>query len=309
MEGSRRRFLKASGAVVGTGLLGASAGCTGILGGGGGGGGSGLTAHTDWYFEPGAIADTDHHTISYQGTMEIANNEDQFDSDYYDDTEQSFEDSYEYLGLDFDEVESRTYFGGFLATLLSGYTVDRSEIVESLEDNDYEDDDEYEGVQVFLGPNESRAVGVTNNEIVVTSGSWNTDDEAIDVLETAVDTYNGEEDRYVDENENFAALTSRLNGGTFGFAATHEETEETDAPNGRFEGAVAQGSASDVKGETMDIQAIYLFDSADDIDMGDVEDYRDESDSFDDIDDVSLNRSGRSVIISGTMDTDDYGTN
>lgn len=308
MEESRRRFLKTSGAVVGTGILGASAGCTGILGGGGGGG-SGLSAHTDWFYEPGMIQDTDHHAISYQANVEIVNYEDEFDSDYYDSTEESFESSYEFLDLDFDEVESQTSFGGFLATLLSGYQVNRSEVVESLEDNDYEDDDEYEGVQVFLGPNESRAVGLTNNEILVTSGSWSTDDEAIDVLETAVDTYNGEEARYVDENEDFAAVTSQLSGGTFDYATTHEETEETNAENGQFEGAVARGSSESVNGETMDVQAVIVFDDADDIDMGDVEDFRDDSDTFDDIDDVSLNSSGRSVIITGTMDTDDYGTN
>jgi len=308
MEGSRRRFLKSSGALVGASMLGASAGCTGILGGGGGGG-SGLSAQTDWYYEPGAVQDSDHYAVSYQNNLEIVDNEDQFDSDVYDDLENNFESTYEYLGLDFDEVESRTYFGGFLAQLLSGYQVDQSEVVESLEDAEYDDDDEYEGYQVFLGPNEVQAVGLTNNDIVVAGSAWNSDAEAQDVLETTIDTYNGDEDRYADENEQFATLTSQLDGGAFDYATTHEETEETSAENGEFEGAVARGSSQSVDGETMSAQAVIVFDSADDIDTGDVEDWMDAEGSFDEIDDLSFSTSGRSVEVTGTMDTDDYGTN
>lgn len=305
MEQSRRRFLEAGGVLVGTGILGTSAGCIGILGGGGGGGGT-FGDNADWFYEPGTIQDSDHYSVSFRATPDVVDNEDEFDSETYDSLKDNFESSYEFLGLDFEDVESQTGFGGYLATLLSGYQVDRSAVVGSLADNDYQKDGEYGGVEVFLGPNESQAIGLTDDEILVTSGSWNTDNEAIDVLEAAVDTYNGDEDRYVDENDDFAEVTSQLDSGTFTYAATQEEVEETDAENGQFEGAVALGSAQTVDGETMDNQAVVVFSDEEYIDTDEIEDWTDDEDTFGDVDDIAIDTSGRSVVITGTTDTAEY---
>ncbi|GAB3689351.1 hypothetical protein GCM10028857_24580 [Salinarchaeum chitinilyticum] len=168
MEGSRRRFLKASGAVVGTGLLGASAGCTGILGGGGGGGGGAIPgSYVDWQYAPGEIRDTDHYSFSAMAPIEVDEYEDSFDEEFFDSTEQTFESQYEFLDIDFDEIETTLSFDGNTAQVLLGYTADREDVTEALEDNEFEEGDEYEGYQQFVGPNQQRAVGIDDSDIVI----------------------------------------------------------------------------------------------------------------------------------------------
>lgn len=438
MEESRRRFLKTSGAVVGTSILGASAGCTGILGGGGGGGGAIPGSYTDWQYAPGEIRDTDHYSFSGMAPIEIDEYEDGFDDDVFEGMEANFESSYEFLDLDFDEVETTLSFDGSTAQVLMGYTVDREDVADELEDNDFEEGEEYEGYQQFVGPNEQRAVGINDSDIVIgrstamTGGtdnpiegdgqsgseqdlreisygeSWqgqidqqdpeysglyhnepvtfeatagdiitivmeateadpylnldNPDGSEVDsdggfsgtarleevelqqsgqytinaqtyssgettpytltltlvgtpvdpttVVEAIVDTYNGEGSWYVDDSEAFSELTSTLTAGTVVSGRTFEETEETAAENGQFEGAVARGSSTTINGETSEVEWVITFDDADDIDTGDVEDWTEDSEdeTFDDVDAISVGTSGRSAVVTGTIDTDDIGT-
>lgn len=336
-EPSRRRFLEASGVLVGAGAFGSFAGCIDTGGGGSGDGGSdstgddgsdeegedsdgedtengdeseengGAQSYSSWLYEPGIHLDSDHYAVSYRANAEIASYQDEFDGDVYDNMAENFESSYEFLALDFDEVESETTFGGYLAAVLNGYQVERSSIVSSLEDEEYEDDGEYEGFQVFLAPDESQAVGLTNEEILLTSSSFDGDAEALEVLETAVDTHNGDENRYVEEHTAFAELMDQLNAGSVVFARTSEETEETDVENGQFEGVVASGSAQLVTGDTMQVQVVMVFDSAEDIDTDDIEEWT-ETATFDAITDTAVSTSGRSAVVTGTTNTDEYGT-
>ncbi|WP_248517401.1 twin-arginine translocation signal domain-containing protein [Salinarchaeum laminariae] len=168
MAESRRRFLKSSGALVGTGILASAAGCTGILGGGGGGGGGAIPgSYTNWQYAPGTIRDTDNYFFNGIAPIEINEYEDSFDEEWFDTTEAEVESQYELLDIDFDEVETVMSFDGSTAQVLLGYEAEREDVTDALEENEFEEGEEYEGYQMFVGPNEQRAVALDDSDIVI----------------------------------------------------------------------------------------------------------------------------------------------
>ncbi len=172
MVRSRREFLKTSSALAAVGLTTGMAGCSDlpIPGDGGDGGGPGGTGGGDfanWFYPADTIRDADHYGFSGFGGVGIAENEDEFDEATFSAYESGFDDQFGFLGVDFDEVEFAMTFDSGTASVLTGYEADREEVVEELEDEDFEEDDEYEDRTVMVGPDEQVAVGVGDDDIVV----------------------------------------------------------------------------------------------------------------------------------------------
>jgi len=163
MQQSRRTFLKTSGAVAATGVTLGTAGCSSLpfLGGDGGG------QFANWFYPPGQFGDADHYSFRRTPPLTIADNEDEFDEETLQTYEDAFESRYSFLDVDFDEVESETQFAGDTVAVLSDYEPPQEDVVDALEDGGFESETEHEGYELFLGENETRAVAIDGNDIVV----------------------------------------------------------------------------------------------------------------------------------------------
>ncbi|AQL43672.1 hypothetical protein BV210_13600 [Halorientalis sp. IM1011] len=299
-EITRRDALKAGAATAG---LTALSGCNAIedaipfIGG---------VNYTDWAFEPGTVTDADHLTISYLDYGTVVENESEFDSDYYEESFESNEDSFPLsaVNLDVEDVSVRVGVSGYGGMFEADYNQD--DVASHLGDEDYDEDTTHEGYTIYLGSDENQAVGIDGNRIVHGSSGFLTDANPVDIVETLIDTAKGDENRYVDDSQPFADLSDELGTTTILLASTQDAPDETDAENGQFEGNVASGFSSSVDGQTTAVKVVFVFENESDVDMGDIETYAD-TDSFDNLNDVSTNRNGNRAIISGTVDTDELG--
>lgn len=293
---TRRQALKMGG-ILGVGAL---AGCIGEVPLAR----SGIATSVDWLYEPGTIRDEDHYWVSFVEPPTFVDNEDDFDEEVYD-TIEATEDQYSVLDLDIEEIDSVLRFDRN-AVLTGQY--DTENVIDELDDADFdEEDDDYEGYRIFLSPDDHRGVGVSSDSLIVARvGSHDDGDE---VVETIVDTRIGEEDRYVDEEEDFATLTDTLSPAAVQYGHTFPERDGTDVERGRFDEAVANGYSVQVDGESTRLEAVIVFDSANDIDVDDIEDWIDENDRsdeiFDDVEDIGVDTNGRTAVVSGRIDTDD----
>ena len=286
-ELSRRAAIKLGAATAGVGAMGGLAGCSSIpfIGGGSG--------YTNWLAEPGVIGDSDYYRFSWTDAAAVRNNEDEFDEDIYDGYESSNEEQLDWAGLDYDDVNT---FLSFQGVTVVDASFNRDDVADELEDDDFEDDTDHEGYTIYLGNNEFRAVGVSGNDLVY--GRRNSENDAVEVVEAAIDTNNGNEDRYVDENDDFNELTSNLSTGTFTSGGTFDSDSDQ----------VASGRTLSVNGETSSVEAISVFDEADDLEGDDVDDLQEQGEESNDVENFSANKSGRVLTVSYDVDTDEIGT-
>jgi len=298
---TRRSVLRTGAAASSVAALGGLAGCSSVPFVGGGG-----ASFSQWLYAPDAIGDSEHYFFNYTDDQTVRNNEDNFDSDFFDRQESSEDDwPLSQMDVDYDEVTNSLGLG--TGGVING-SFNKEDVVDALDDNDFDDeDDDYSGYAIYQ-KNDQRAVGVTGGQAVYTQAGFSGGDvEVVDAVEAIIDTSNGEEDRYADENEDMQALLNQIGGGTFAFGRTQEEADETNTDRSQFEGQVGFGVDATVNGETTSFTYALVFDDADGAEDADIEDWADDSENFEDIDDVSVNQNGRTVVVSGQGDTDEYG--
>lgn len=292
---TRRRLVKAG---VGLAALGATgtAGCTSpqsLIGGGG---------YTQWLHEPGTVSEADDYDLTFVDTKNLVNNEEEFPEGLYDDFETYVEETTNIVDLDADEV------AGYLETnvsrvLLGSFDVD--DVGDELEDEGYDDDGDHEGFELFVREDAytPQAVGVSGNAVVVV-----TRPDAVDAVEDLVDVSKGD-DRYVEENDEMKLLTNKLGSGMLVSGRTHEERDDTDVYAGQFDHQLASGERVRVEGSTTKHRWVRVLEEADDVDMDEVEEWVDEADddgeTFDGYEDINLSKSGRAIVVDGTIDTDE----
>jgi len=224
---------------------------------------------------------------------QVRNNEDNFDSDTYDRYENRNEDRLDLAGLDFEDVNT---FLGFQSVTVVDASFNQSDVTDELEDNDFEEDTDHEGYTIFLHENEYQAVGVSGGALVY--GRENGENDAVEVIEAAVNTKKGNEDRYESENEDFDELTSTMSTGTF----MNGRTMDTDSDQ------VAAGASLSVNGSTSTIETVSVFEDADAIDQDQVDQYEEDAEDADNIENFSTSTNGRVLTISYDVDTDIIGT-
>lgn len=293
---TRRRVLRTGAATAGLLATSSLAGC-GILGGGGG-------AYSEWLPAPDEIESGDHSTFTLRKPKSIAENEDNFDEELFDRVESDFD----VIDADFDEITSA--FGmGPMAVFEGEY--EESAVIEQLEDDSdgtYEEDDEVSGYKVFIpedADNPAEAFGVSGSTVVRTRQSGN--DDAVDILETVLETKNGEGTRYTEDNEDFGKLADELGSGTFVVGGSQEEIDDGNPASGSFDNQVAAGARLQVNGETTDAKYVRVLEEADDYDDGDVEDWIEDTleERDAELQEPSQSTSGRAVVVTGTIDTDE----
>ena len=299
-EKTRRDVLKMGVATGSLAVVGSLAGCNGSVGGGG-------VGYRRWLYAPGAVGDSDHYSFTVTDHRDIRDNEDEL-GDLYD-LFASQEDSFplSQMGVDYDEMNRN--IAPENGTVIMG-SFNESDVVSELEDNDnYEEEDDYEGYTVFSTTGQgtaNRVIGVNRRTAVAARSGLLGNANPQDVVETLIDTDDGSEDRYASDNEDMRVVINRVGNGSIVNGSTQEETEETDAENGEFEGQVASGGRIRINGETMRRKQVLVFDSRDDVNTSDIEDWT-ETDDFEDVDDISVSQNGRRVAITGETDTDDFG--
>jgi hypothetical protein len=312
-ETTRRTVLKSGAATAGLLAAGSLSGCSSIpfLGGGAG--------YTEWVPAPAEYKDTESLTFGYSNPKTIADNEDNFDEDTYENYEQQ---EIRNIGVDFDEMTFRLGTGEY-AVVDGDY--EESDVVDELESDgeetsEFEEDgeegeftiyvpvDSGDTVPLAFAVNGTRVVRGTNLSSAPVGLTPKGDTDAVGVLETVIDTQAGNTARFTDESEGFSILTDELGETTLVSGQFRGEAIEDGNPEaGSFEGALGGGVAITVNGEQSDVKFVTVFENEGDADQGDLEDYVDESldDQYDPNGEPAYDTGGRTGIIEFTFDTDE----
>lgn len=296
---TRRSVLRRAGTAVGAGALASVAGCVDSLPGLGSGG----TSYETWLPEPDTVTSGDHSSFWFLDTATFESNEDELDDSMVD-TLESIEQVWQPVGVDWDETSTILLLDNVVPVVEADFETE--DVVDDLEDEDFDEDDEYEGYRLFERDTRGFAVG---NGRLIAIGQFIRSEDPIDDLEAIIDVNNGEEDRYVDEVEEMSVLVDELGNGTSINGRTLDAPDEPAPEQGVFDEMVAEGHASSINGETADETYVIVYDSEDDVDLDDLEDWVDENDGsdqqFDDLDDIEYTQKGRKGVITGTLDTDE----
>lgn len=298
-EIDRRTALRAGSGLLAAGLVGSTAGCLDALpipnplGGGG---------YANWFYEPGTVRSRDHYDFARLEPIAMDDAEDEFDADLFGQFESFVEANTNVVDLDFDEVGTYINFADSLVIEGEYATED---VIDELEDVDFESETEHEGYEIFLRSGE--AWGVSDANLV--RGQATSLLSADDVVEETIDTQAGEVDRYREDVDGMETLVGRLGSATIVLGGTNEPVETS----GAFEDMIAAGVAVDVNGDRSTLKRVLVWEEADDYDVEDLEDWLDDYDGsgepFDDVDDPTVNTEGNAVVMKGKLDTDDLGFN
>ena len=296
---TRRRLLKQSGYVAGTATLVGLGGCIGPAGAPiGTQPAQSSGAFHQWVPEPGTTADRDHYQFYRLEPEPI----DEYNDELTDDAFAAFESfaaPLTFLDVDFDEM-TELIVAPASWVVRGDYEVE--DVIEELEDEDFDDDDELEGYELFVDDRtEKFAAGVSSDSIVV--GQRTTEEDALDVVEALIETSVGEDDSYYAEEDAMATAVDALDPGVFFTARTHEERDETVAIRGEFEHAKAWGLALDLTdGEAMTRWAV-VFEDADDIDTEEIETWIETA--FESFEDPEQSEAERTVVVEAGRDIDE----
>jgi hypothetical protein len=295
----RRNFLRTGVAsAVGAGAL-ATAGCSSLpipnpLGGG--------SAYTNWLHAPDEVGDSEHYSMNVVKPQEIINNEDAFGDDRVSNLEDQYDSRLEQTGVDADQI-SMAVNTSVTSVYTGNYNAD--DVTDELDDNDFDDDDEVGGFTIYTAGGDSQAWAVGSGTLIRARAAAG--DDASDIAELAIETNNGEADRYLDEVEAMGILTNNLANGFRIFSYTYEELDNDNPEGGQFENSTGLGVSGVRNGETVTVKYVVAYEDSDDVDQGDLEDFVDanEDSTFDDVENISYNTSGRAGIIKGKMPADE----
>lgn len=300
----RRTLIKACSASVPLATTGL-AGCSGLSQLGGGDGGS--AAARKWLPEPGDVTESDHYRVANLEPKALAKREDGFAESVYGNFKSftaitnpstgqrvSFEDTFE---VDFDETSS----------LLAGYgfqvvnaNFEKKDLKETLDDENFDDEDKIGSYEPYVH-DAGVAVGVGDGTFIATRKTGGEDAESM--LETVIETKNGEGNRYVGESDALEALLGALGGGAYYIARTHEAYDETKVKLGRFENAVGWGGQISPGEDSATTKWVIAFESADDVAKDDVKTWTDEAMS--DFENVTVSTSGKVATVTAARPVDE----
>jgi len=269
--------------------------------------GTGGSNVSNWLPEPDETGDINHYSTIAFSPSELAANEDELSEEFFDQLE-STEDTYDPTGIKFEDVDTTLYVRQN-NVLLGGFS--QSDVTAELEDNDFEQDDELNGYQLYVpdSNDSSTPCYAVGDAVIRATPGYNSDMDSVETAELLIETNSGNVDRYIDDSDAMNNLASQVGTPSIGSMQTSDPTEEDNPENGAFENAVGNGVSLNLNGDTTDLQLLIQYESADDVDTGDLEDWVDETDGsdqlFGDVDGVSTNANGSAGVINGTIDTDD----
>ncbi|MFB6142163.1 MAG: hypothetical protein ABEJ30_02335 [Halorientalis sp.] len=284
---SRRRVLQGGTVASAMALAGCSS-VTNLLGGGGGG------AYTQWLYAPGTISNDDHYQFQLLRPQKFEAHEDNLGSFY-----ENIQGQSEIAAVELDFAQMKTLVSADPGAAIT-HQKSADDITGSLEDNGFDQDDEHEGYDIYVGSDEQQAFGVSGSKLVgATPGIFN-DVDPVNVVEAVIDAKVGKGERYVDENDDFDTLTDQIGGSTaYAFGGTHEQYDSGAPKDGKFEGSVATslGISFDHDGAT--IKTYIVFEEQGAIDKETIRDVVEDDQYYEDVDGSSVSFSGRVAILTG----------
>lgn len=164
----------------------------------------------------------------------------------------------------------------------------------------------YQGYDLLVTPDESGAVAVGDESIVVASptGSGAT---AVDAAEVIVDTGRGAAERYGASSEELDDFVDEVGNGSIVEWQPQDPPHEADPEAGRFVGQVGLGRwGRVVDAETTDVKLVIVFEGVPAAEQADLEAYVDanrERGPFAGWADLVISRNGRLGVITGTVTT------
>ena len=167
MEQSRRNVLRTGAGLASAGLLSSLAGCGGVPFVGGGGLGGGGAFYRNWLVAPDSIGNGDHYAFAGIRPSDMDGNSELSDTDAFDLIKDSIEGDAVLgpTGIDFESINALTSLANGIYVAEGSFTVE--DIVEELEDNDYEEESELDsGERVFLNGGAGVAFAVSSGTIV-----------------------------------------------------------------------------------------------------------------------------------------------
>lgn len=295
----RREFLRSS---VVAGSLAALSGCAGVsIDDVPGVSGSDLSLR-QYAYAPDAV-DKDAYGVALFDVATI----DEIDTDIPDEIADGFESRYAWLhevtGVDFDDA---TTVAAFDSTVVMAAEHSQDDVDDELDEAEFDDDDEMNGFTLYQNGEETRSVAIDGSTIVGSTLTGDAD-EAIEVLETTLDTRNGDEDRYADETPVFGTLLDSLDGGAAATGHVHAATEETNTEVGTFEDERARGvrATFDVEAETTTNEFVLVFEEGTEPPADDIREWT-ATDLFTDFDSTVVSASDTVATIEATTDLEGF---
>lgn len=317
-ETSRRDLLRAGGALASTAAVGGLGGCLGGLASGDDNGdGDDLDYETvgvefsldSWLFEPGTISDRDHYSFTYRSYEAFAEARPNLSAD----TAESIDRKYSgrpmtgVTRMPMGDVSHYLSLGPRNQEVMYG-TFEPGPIASGLIDNlDFESKGSHAGFEVLETPvpsqNTAIAFGISENVILRVE-----DPDAAAAVERVADTPGGATTSYADADEDMSELLGHLELGDWVEGETGEPEVRTNVEEGRFEGQVGFGHSMAFDGERFDVTYVVSYNSEADVDLDQIDRWieanRDSGERFEHAYDVSVEREGRSALVSASRDTE-----
>lgn len=260
---------------------------------------------SDWLYEPGTVADTDHYLSLRYTPAALADRSGDFDDGVYELLRAFGSDARDLVGFGFGGTDAQLVFGRN-SVLVADF--EASEVRSTVQSKEFVSTGEYGDFAQFVGPDEDTAVGVGGDAVVVarSTGIFGGGVDAASILQAILDVHAGDAESYPADSADFQTLLDELGTGALDSARTHPETPETDTDEGVFAGEVARGVRSRLVDEGIETTFALVFAEAGDVDTGDLEDWTAASDTFDTFESVEVTTSGRAALVTGTEPTAAY---
>lgn len=302
---TRRQVLRGGGGLLAVGAVASSAGCLGS------GPLSGGANYRNWLHEPGELGgDDDHYRFRLVRPGPILERASHLPRSYVDRTADVGPVG-AVTGVEAEDVSDALIWQGFG---LYNATFDRAALTDELRASGFVEDDRHESYALYVDGNPDSehygwGVAVTGGTFLVTLGG--NPRAAVTRLETAIDTRRGDVDRYAEEVEGMAILTDELGRAHVVIGETIPQTGNAAPGARRFSGQVALGSSRQITGERTQLRQVFVFADSDAARDADVDAWLADPGAVSAVwraaDDVTTDRSGKAVVVDGTVPSEALG--
>lgn len=224
-------------------------------------------------------------------------------------------------GVDFDDVDrawapapleagdATTFVHQNNAVVVEG-AFDRDAARAAFEADGFEPRGTYDGYSLLAAPGAGAGVAVGADELVGVGLFMGAVEEPQSVLEAYVDAHAGRVERWVESNEDLAALLDALANSHFLRAQLTGPTETHDPESGRFRGAVGRGHGWAIEDRTLTGRWAIPFESTDAVDVQSLRTWvdanRERGQRFADWRDVAVDATDGVGVVTARMDAQDY---
>jgi len=307
MEMNRRAFVRT---LCGTTALSAFAGCSTLENLGTG---NSIPEYTDWLYDPSVINESSYG-FEYSKPSQFWKYHNELNDQSLSNLETTYDDWENGIGIEhvldinwknLDEVLVSTPYRFVDGTVISA-DFDSENVIDYLQRFAHRQDgaewrglqEEYNGFEIYYYES-THPLTIMLGEKYIAIGTEN-----IDQSKKLIDTYQGNIDRYQDNDSNVHDLIDVLGTGTNVQGKIDKQND-----NYIFENQMGNGTTHQINGENTDIKLLFMFESESRVPIEDVNSYVKENsnvgDYFGILEDISTSQSGRFAIVQAVAKTRD----